>query len=956
MSSSAARSTSRRKWLGAWAVTAVAVASMGIPGPSDGAAASRAPAKQADRSGDASELANYDVRILRGDRRARADARQVRTNGKAVARLAVRIGPGAVIDIDPLTGTPDQVSSHRALTAPSGRSAASVALDYVREHRAAFGLELADFSTFVKVREYRDLNKVTHVYWAQQIAGDRVFGNGLRAHVDRRGRLISVQGAPVGGLGVLARRAPSPKISSAAAIRAAVRDSRIAQPDLRDGASADRVWFLAPTGLRPGWLTYTEPGSAAAYEHVIDATTGTTLYRRSTINFEGSGDAFVHENYPGATGDTSGGRLHHVNLIKRGFLLRKANFPKGKYVTAWPDLNDDNKRQDRETTRLPRSREQAARMKLKSFPTAPGELTCTRAYICTWDPSTPRSWETNMAQDAIQGLYLTSRFAKYLAREPFGFDRQSGNFTRRDGDPVDLNGLDGANTAHGFPDGNHVNNANFNTPPDGRRPRMQMYLNYSPYLAASSSDDFPTLAHEFTHGLSNRLVVNSSNHSTLNSYQAGAMGEGWSDFYALEYLVFRDYATNTDAPGELTLDLYLAKNVAGLTRTQAIDCGLGEADPNCVQFVTGDPGGYTYDDVGDGQLGTGVHDAGEVWSQTMWDLREKFGHRITMSIVTEAMRLSPDDPSMLDMRDAIIAADEAIYDGTHYRVLWRAFAARGFGFYAGSDDASDAAPVADFQMPPPPGTGRIGGTVTDRDGNPLAGAVVRIPGHSELSDTTDANGDYKITGVPRGTWPQVVASLAGYEPESDSVTVIAGQRVEYDPSLRRDWASASGGATIASFTGPDYSDFGCGPINAIDLSPAQGWSSDTTADGSPANGEDDVDPKEIVIELPEQITATAFGVNPSNTCGDPGSTSTAEFEIYVAATPAGPWGSPVVDGTFTIEDRNQLNEVPLAAPVPNVGAVKYVMLSPQVPDWSGCPDLYGGCTFMDTTEVAAYDD
>ncbi|WP_322938018.1 M36 family metallopeptidase [Nocardioides bizhenqiangii] len=956
MNSSASLITSRRKWVGAWAVAAVAVVSMGVPGPSDGAAASRATPGPTDRSGDATALTNYDVRILSGDRRARADARQVRANGKAVARLSRSIGPDAVIDIDPLTGTPDQVAGRTTmLTGPSSRPAASVALDFVRAHLAAFGLERADLSTFVKVREYTDIHGVTHVYWAQQVAGDRVFGNGLRAHVDRRGRLISVQGAPIAGLGILARRAPSSHLGRSAAIRKAVTDTRLARPDLRPGATADRVWFFAPGGLRPAWLTYTEPGSAAGYEHVIDSATGSTLYRRSTVNFDG--DAFVHENYPGATGRSRGGRAHHVNLIKRGFLLPNANFPKGKYATVWPDLNDDDKRQARETTPLPENRRQAYRMRLKGFPTAQDELRCSPRYKCSWDPTQAFSWRKNMAHDAIQGLYLTSRFAKWLSRPPFGFDRSSGNFTRKDGDPVDLNAIDGANTADGFPDGNHVNNANFSTPPDGRRPRMQMYLNYSPYLAASSSDDFLTLGHEFTHGLSNRLVVNSNNHSTLNSYQAGAMGEGWSDFYAFDYLLFRDYTTDTPEPGELSLDLYLAKG-AVVTRTQAMDCGLDEASPRCVQILTGDDGGYTYDDVGDGQLGTQVHAAGEAWAQTLFDIRERLRHGVTMTVVTEGMRLAPDDPSMLDMRDAIIAADEAIYGGAHVDALWRKFADRGFGFYAGSDDGADAAPVADFNVPPPPGTlkGRIAGTVTDRDGNPLAGAVVRVAGHSEYSDVTDADGEYQISGVVAGTWPKVVATLDGYEPESEAVTVVGQQTTDFNPSLRRDWASASGGASIASFTGPDLTDIGCGPIQAIDLSQGSGWGSDTTATGDPADSEDDVDPKEIVIELPQQITLTEFGVNPSNTCGDPGSASTAGYEIYVAPTPSGPWGAPVADGTFTPEDRGTMVEIPVGAPIPNVGAVRYVMLSPQVPDWSGCPFDYAGCQFMDTTEVAAYDD
>ena len=253
MNSSAARSGSRNKWLGALAVTAVAVATMGIPGPSDGAPAATAAARQADRSGDAASMANYDARILSGDRRARADAKQVRTNGKAVTRLSLRIGPGADIDIDPLTGTPDEVVGRKALTGPSGRSAAAVALDYVSDHLAAFGLESADLSTFVKVREYRDLHGIRHVYWAQQVAGERVFGNGLRAHVDKSGRLISVQGAPVAGLGSLARRAPSATIGRTAAINKAVADARLANPDLRPAPRPTGCGSSRPAdSVRPG--------------------------------------------------------------------------------------------------------------------------------------------------------------------------------------------------------------------------------------------------------------------------------------------------------------------------------------------------------------------------------------------------------------------------------------------------------------------------------------------------------------------------------------------------------------------------------------------------------------------------------------------------------------------------------------------------------------------------------
>lgn len=976
MSRSSRRSRGRRTTLAAGAAGAL-VAALAAAVPSGGAApsdaapapdrAAPASARTTDRGSSRDTYENFDVRQLRGDSRARADRKQVRGNGKAILRLSRQLGHGARILVDPLTGTPDQVAGPKPLTGASNRTPARVALDYVGRHRDAFGLDRADLDTLVKVRQYTDIHGITHVYWVQRVAGATVFGNGLRAHVDDSGRLISVQGAPVPRLASRAQRAPRAAIGRSAAITKAVTDVGSSRKELRDGADAERVWFLTSAGLREAWLTYTETGPVASYAHVIDGATGATLYRRSTVSHKGRGDAFVHENYPGARGRFSGGKLHRVNLIKRGYVLRKAKFPQGKYVTAWADLNDDDKIQKREKTPVPKNRKQARKLKLKSFKTAPGEQKCTKAYICTWNPNKRRSWKKNKAQDVLQGLYLTSRFAEYLTKAPFGFNKASGNFTRADGDAVRLNVLDGADTANGFPDPDHVNNANFSTPPDGKRPRMQMYLNHYPYLAASSSDDFPTVGHEFTHGLSNRLVVDSNNHSTLNSYQAGGMGEGWGDFYAIDYLVHRGFAKDPAGPGHLTLDMYLNKNKAGVTRSEAIDCPVGAVHANCQQWEGGD-GGYTYDDVGDGQLSTFVHDVGELWSQTLWDIRGELGHKVTMGIVTEAMRLSTDDPSLLDMRDAILMADQVMYDGAHHEVLWERFAARGLGFFAGSDDGADTEPAADFNVPPPPDTelGSISGTVTDTKGNPIEGATVKISGHSELAAETDANGDYEITDVPPGTWPKVVATAAGHERDSAQVVVLSNDTATFDPELRRDWASKSGGGSIDDFTGPDFTDFGCGPEAAIDLSGGSGWGSITTDDeASPAESPEDIVPKEIVIELPETITVTGFGVNPSHTCGDPGSASARYYELYTAETPAGPWEVANV-GAFDEDDRGQLVDIPVG-PIANVGAVKYVMLNPQLPDcvWTGCAEFgelyscpfdYAGCQYMDTTEVAVYDD
>ncbi len=937
----------------------LAVTAAGLTGPSAGAgpapgraaSASAQPSKGGGAHGETP--GNFDARTVTSRTVLRSTAEVLGRRGDAVAKLAGRLGADAEIELDGVTGTPRHVADRTGfLTGASGRAADAVALGWVRDNLAGLGLARADLDTLVERQQVTDINGITHVSWVQQVDGVPVFGNGLRAHVDRRGRLIAVQGAPVAHLAALAARAPDAQLGAADATRAAVRDVRGKTSELRDGSTAEQVWFATPGGLRAGWLTYTKPGAAEAYQHVVDAVSGRTLYRHSTMNFE-RGDGLVFDNYPGARGPQRGGTQRVVDLFRRGFLPRNATWMKGRWASVWADVNDDDRVQPAEKTRVPNA-PRAAQFRFVPFRTARNQVLCAKAFQCTWNPNQPYSWRRNKNQDGVQGLYYTSAFAEWLSKAPFGFTAAMGNFRRDGGDPVLVHSMDGADTDSGLPDGSHVNNANFNTPPDGTSPIMQMYLNRAPgYLAASSTNAVDNIAHEYTHGLSNRLVVDSGGNSTLNSYQAGAMGEAWGDFYSMDYLVTKRLATDTRAAGELMYDRYLSKNRA-YTRSQAIDCPTRKTAPLCTR-VSG-RGGYTYGDIPT-ELTTEVHGAGEVWAQTMWDVRRALGHRVTMRVVTAAMSLAPSDPSMLDMRDAMLTADKAIYGKAHWTALWRAFAHRGFGYFAASVDAADPDPIEDFRVPPPASAtrGSISGTVTDTNGSPLAGAVVLVAGQGEDAATvTNQDGGYTIDGLVEGTYPKVAAFAAGYETQFRPVTVD-GDETGVDFELRRDWAASSGGASIASFDPPDFTAYGCGPDAAIDLSLGTGWGSETTATGASADDASDVDPKSIVIELPEAITVTGFAVDPSATCGDAGSSSTADYTIEVGPSAAGPW-TVAASGTFGPADRGHLVDVPALSPAPGTTHVQYTMESPQVPDWTECPDGYTGCTYMDTTEVAVYDD
>ena len=152
-------------------------------------------------------------------------------------------------------------------------------------------------------------------------------------------------------------------------------------------------------------------------------------------------------------------------------------------MTAFLDVNDDNKIQNSEKTPVPGTKHKA-QFKLKRFGAKAGSL-CKR-WICTWNPNKKNSWKKNSKAETTNAFFLASNFHDYLAKAPISFTSAAGNFSAKGGDPVKLNVLDGANTNHGFPDGLHVNNANMSTPPNGISPTMQMYLFHTPGLPDSA--------------------------------------------------------------------------------------------------------------------------------------------------------------------------------------------------------------------------------------------------------------------------------------------------------------------------------------------------------------------------------------------------------------------------------------------------------------------------------------
>ena len=147
----------------------------------------------------------------------------------------------------------------------------------------------------------------------------------------------------------------------------------------------------------------------------------------------------------------------------------------------------------------------------------------------------------------------------------------------------------------------------------------------------------------------------------------------------------------TDTPG--VADVLEGDYVSGgddLIRTEPLDCKVGSSDTAC----DGDPrgtagtGGYTYGDFGKIIGRPEVHAASEIWSQTLWDLRDALGSTTVEGIVTRAMELAPSNPSQLDMRNSILQADLVANGGANHDTIWTTFAHRGMGYFAGAVDAT----------------------------------------------------------------------------------------------------------------------------------------------------------------------------------------------------------------------------------------------------------------------------
>jgi hypothetical protein len=207
--------------------------------------------------------------------------------------------------------------------------------------------------------------------------------------------------------------------------------------------------------------------------------------------------------------------------------------------------------------------------------------------------------------------------------------------------------------------------------------------------------DNGVIAHEYGHGISNRLTGGPSNVGCLQHPEQA--GEGWSDWWTLS--LFPDPSdTGTTIRG-----------VGNYVTFQPID-GLGIRNFPYTTDIAVNP--QTYADIGSTNIPHGV---GEIWAEMLWEMywnlvdRYGFdpdlytgtgGNNLAIQLVIDGMKLQNCTPTFVDARNAILAADVADNGGANECEIWHAFAKRGLGFSASAGGIGVGDEVEAFDLPP----------------------------------------------------------------------------------------------------------------------------------------------------------------------------------------------------------------------------------------------------------------
>jgi hypothetical protein len=722
------------------------------------------------KSSETAGLPDYDVR-------AKAAAASGANQAQAVARLKELV-PGAKVERDKLLGVPRFISAPRGfLSGPNGKgrgvSAAQVdalpANDkhrgvkaFVNEHSAIFGHDARALdSARVKRDSVTEHNGLRTTVWEQTVGEIPVFEGLFVANVTRDGELVNLQShfvpdanraadsglanwrSLVARLEVSAAQAvviaannvggqvEASRLKAAQAVEGAERREVLTGDGLSGPAWVELVWLpVSRDSMRLCWrVIFTARPQLERYLILVDAESRDVLLRRGlNVHFKpATYNVYTNDSpSPFSPGWPTPSTNQPPTTNRFSVLLPNGALDTNASPAGW--INDNSTTNntvgnnadaflDRDFDQVPDvARPNGGAARVFNFPLNLG--------------AAPLSYQ---AASTVQLFYDANYYHDRLYQ--LGFTESAGNFQT---DNFNRGGVGNdamiclvqAGADQGF-----ANNAFYSPAPDGIPGMIAMFVFDGPAPDRDGSLDREIVFHELTHGTSDRLVGGGVGISEL---QTGGMGEGWSDFYALALLS----EPNDDTNGNYAAGGYATYNFFGLTENYYYgirrypyttdmsknpltfkDIDPTQADPHVGVPISPLIGGGSADEV---------HNQGEVWCVTLWEVRANLiqklgwanGNLLALQLVTDGMKLAPANPNFLEARDAIIQADAITTGGSLYREIWLGFAKRGMGYSAECPTSDTTIGVLEFfDLPPDVGVGDPDGILEVRI-TPTSGTVL----------------------------------------------------------------------------------------------------------------------------------------------------------------------------------------------------------------------------------------
>ena len=595
--------------------------------------------------------------------------------------------------------------------------AAKIALAYFAQEYAA-----EDLAEVRVTDEYTsDHNGVTHVYLRQQLDGEDVVGANANANI-KNGRVLYAGSSFVHNLRDSASGLQQLTVEQAIA---AALDAVEADRDELSGKRELKYFAVDDETVRRAYNVQVVT-DAHWWNLFIDAENGTVLHQEDWIDSENAGHI--------AASTARGEHAHAVEAVldeQIEHVAPPAQVLDGSSYRVWPIPMESPLDGDRHTVHNPADAD-ASPFGWHDTDGQPGpEYTITRgnnvnAYADTVadntpDPASQPDGGSSLDFDhpiitydatpatyrdaAVDNLFYMNNIMHDVTYR-YGFNEKAGNFQETN---YTGTGIGGDPVLAEAQDGSFVLNANFATPEDGRSGRMQMFLWVDafqtlglrpddvvrPYSHEVRDGDLDNgvIAHEYGHGISNRLVGGPSNVSCLRTHDERE-GEGWSDWwsYALTMRPTDDGRTPRGI-GNYVIYEDEGRTGPGIRITPySTDMRINPSTYNTVKTAA-EP-----------------HGVGYVWATMLWDLYwnlvEKHGfnpnvydawdtggNNLALQLVVDGMKFAPCEPGFVDARDAIIAADAALTapgnsanKGENECLIWETFARRGLGVSASQGD------------------------------------------------------------------------------------------------------------------------------------------------------------------------------------------------------------------------------------------------------------------------------